>query len=85
MNATRVDNETLQCPTGTTPCSNATSPDNTLCYPPNELTSSCPITEIKFDFQKNLVSYQGDYKKMAISADRSVIFTKTMADSLPVI
>ena len=30
---TRVDPDTEKCPEGTTPCSPATSPVNTVCYP----------------------------------------------------
>ena len=36
-----------QCPTGTVPCSDATSPENTVCYPQAETAAKCPITEIK--------------------------------------
>ena len=37
-------NESGKCPDGTKPCSTKTSPENTLCYPSDELSSSCPIT-----------------------------------------
>ena len=33
MNLQRRDIETEKCPEGTSPCSTATSPDNTACYP----------------------------------------------------
>lgn len=46
MNVTRVEPETLLCPNGTEPCSNFTSPENTICYPPENITTSCPLTDI---------------------------------------
>ena len=31
------------CPEQTTPCTNQTSPENTICYPPSEHAQKCPI------------------------------------------
>ena len=47
MNVTRPDPTTLNCPDGTVACSTSTSPDNTICYPPDEL-DLCPITDLFF-------------------------------------
>jgi len=46
MNVTRVDPKTMLCPNGTEPCSNYTSVENTICYPPDQHNSSCPLTDI---------------------------------------
>ena len=43
----RVLPETDRCPDGTEPCSTNTSPSNTVCYPPEDHPTSCPITDIK--------------------------------------
>lgn len=45
-NVTRVDPVSKVCPTGTVACSNLTSAENTICYPPALLETSCPITDI---------------------------------------
>ena len=45
VDAIRVD-ESGKCPDGTKPCSSNTSLQNTICYPPEDLDSSCPITDI---------------------------------------
>ena len=44
-NVTRPQIETGVCPEGTTPCSNATAPLNTICYP-LERHDLCPVTQI---------------------------------------
>ncbi len=35
------------CPTNFEPCSKLTVANETLCYPPEELESSCPITDLQ--------------------------------------
>ena len=35
-----------QCPENTEPCSTKTSPENTVCYPPEDHDAKCPITHI---------------------------------------
>ena len=52
ITVTRPNITTSECPEGTLPCSTATSPTNTVCYPSEKLESSCPITEIKFMTEK---------------------------------
>ena len=40
------------CPENSTPCSNVTSPENTICMYPNEKEKGlCPITEIKLVYE----------------------------------
>jgi len=43
----RPDYSTKKCPNGTLPCSNQTSEQNTVCYPPAQ-HDQCPITDLKF-------------------------------------
>ena len=45
---TRPDFETKKCPSGTLPCSDKTSPENTICYPEADLETSCPILGVDF-------------------------------------
>ena len=46
---TRLDYETLKCPTGAQDWSSKTNHENTICYPDDELKGSCPITGINFE------------------------------------
>ena len=69
LNVTRVDKQTLECPEGTAPCSQITSPDNTICYPPEEHEAACPITSIDLVMQKNLPDFEGDYQKLRLNSD----------------
>ena len=34
------------CPPGMSPCSNMTSPENTVCYETDALEDKCPITDM---------------------------------------
>ena len=45
-NVTRVDPISKMCPDGTVACSDITSAENTICYPPELIETSCPITDI---------------------------------------
>ena len=55
----RVDSETKKCPEGTEPCSEDTSPENTVCYPKDQHSEACPITEILFvDSIQEVYKYQ---------------------------
>ena len=44
----RPDPKTLQCPNGTEPCSNGTDAHSTVCYPPDQHNTSCPINDMVF-------------------------------------
>ena len=76
------------CPEGTLPCS-ANSPENTVCYPEEEL-ENCPITEIAIvdrtygDSLKNNTAYTVvDYKTWDESK-RYLVYSKAVKDSLPI-
>jgi hypothetical protein len=45
---TRPSNATKKCPEGTSPCSDVSSPENTICYAKAELEANCPITSLNF-------------------------------------
>ena len=68
MDVTRVNKQTFICPDGTAPCSEATKSDNTICYPPEELETLCPITFIDFVTEENLPNLEGDYQKLRFDA-----------------
>ena len=42
------------CPEGTKPCTNRTSPENTVCYPPSEHATKCPINGLNIVDQSQL-------------------------------
>lgn len=46
LHATRVDPESLECPGIYIPCSQNTSPHNTICVHPEYKESHCPITSL---------------------------------------
>jgi len=76
---------TGECPAGTTACPGKASstPENTVCYPLAEHGAKCPITDIWFGpIGKNPPS--GYSMSKGIVAGKSVAFSKTMADNLPI-
>ena len=46
LHATLVDVETMECPGVYVPCTNQTSPENTICVHPENMEEHCPITFI---------------------------------------
>ena len=94
---TRVDPLTLKCPSGTAPCSEATSPENTVCYPPKFHTKLCPITWMEFVQFEEIDKYR--YEKYEDAVKSLSMFTikpfilgvnflvasKWKADSLPLV
>lgn len=38
------------CPEGTVPCSKNTKPEKTICYPPDQVETKCPLIEIRFSY-----------------------------------
>ena len=44
LHAERVDPKTMKCPGVYEPCSNNTSPENTICVHPENSEENCPIT-----------------------------------------
>ena len=55
---TRPDQESGECPEGTSPCSTITSIENTVCYPQDQHATQCPIT-----FMEIVDEATGDAKK----------------------
>ena len=49
----RPEIETNRCPEHLTPCSNHTSPDNTICKLESEIPHKCPITSIQITERAN--------------------------------
>jgi len=47
IKVTRVDPDTMKCPNSTIACSEATSPDYTVCVNSTD-TANCPVTGLKF-------------------------------------
>lgn len=87
----RPDLETGECPQGTTPCSEATSADNTVCYPPASHETLCPITDIFIadgeygESLKNNTSYTViDYHDDEFSNKRFMVYSKNLTDNLPI-
>ena len=46
LNTIRVNPQTFECPIGYEPCSKATSPSETVCWPVGESKENCPIVDI---------------------------------------
>lgn len=92
LDVTRVHPVTKRCPTGTTPCSWKTSPENTVCYRPEDHATSCPITGVGF-FKKNksvspqLESYFDSYGGWTIKEafpGYYIFYTRLEIDALPI-
>jgi len=84
---TRVDYRTGQCPSGTSPCSNSTDPENTICYPQDQLASKCPITETLFVKENQIAKYQNDtatYRVQEVGVGEYFVTSKNSTDSLPI-
>ena len=64
------------CPDGTLPCSNVTSPENTICYPSDTLAENCPITEVMFVKKAEITNYAINQ-----TVERKVWFNTTDANS----
>ena len=78
------ENGEYSCPTGTTPCSLVTSPENTVCYPPDDHVNSCPINEIRFVLNEELVSIEGEYGQATFNSQFTLLYSKTNLDALPI-
>lgn len=82
----RVDTDTEECPEGTQKCSDATSPENTVCYPNEELADSCPITQILFVDSADIEQYEDTttYSVVKINVAQYIVYSKTSTDNLPI-
>ena len=89
-NVTRVDPTTLACPSGTVPCSTNTSATNTVCYPSNQLATSCPINGIEItsdlNHAKALRTAGWSYHALKVWVDYVAFYVlwSTNQDSLPI-
>ena len=61
------------------------SPENTVCYPPNDHKEKCPITSIDFVGGDAIKSYESksDYKVLKLSFDQALVYSKS-TNSLPI-
>ena len=76
------------CPFGTEPCSEDTSPPNTVCYLPVLHKSSCPITSVTFISKRDamiqkLLNKDDESKVIQYQPDSYLRYSKTEGDNLP--
>jgi len=87
---TRVDPTTRECPSETAPCSNSTSPENTVCYPLDQFERSCPVTQILFVKEDQIATYQSDtatyrIQEVEFGTEKEYFVTsKNSTDNLPI-
>ena len=73
------------CPIGTTPCSQNTNVDNTVCYPPDE-HNLCPITEIKIIRTSEDYNYPNEmYTKQWLVENETIFMYSKVTDGRPII
>ena len=72
-----------ECPSGTSACSQNTSPENTVCYPLEEHADACPITEIKFVQNSELDTIQDSFTQVTFNSEKTLVYSKNIADALP--
>ena len=61
-----------------------TSPDNTVCYLQEEHTDSCPINEIKFVKNEELVFVEGNFEQVTFNSEYTLLYSKHNSDALPI-
>ena len=77
IDATRPDING-NCPSGTEPCSSATSADHTLCYSQDELAEKCPINQIYFTTRVEADTLNATiYEKIPLHDDTYLVYSKT--------
>ena len=67
---TRPEIETDLCPEGTTPCSNATAPLNTICYP-IERHDLCPVTQVFIADERQGNDFKNDAAYTVLDLDET--------------
>ena len=83
MKAQRVNQLTFKCHHTLKPCSNSTRPENTICYPPDEL-HKCPLTDIRFVSEYEAIYFQQQgYTVEKAYSDTYLISSRTHGDNLP--
>ena len=67
------------------PCSRATSPENTICYPPSD-HANCPITDIKIVDEFEAVNYYQvlGYELAGPIGEKFMIYSRFHGDNLPI-
>jgi len=83
VNVTRVE-QNGKCPKGTMACGRGQSPENTVCYPPEDLMTSCPITDIDIveEPYAHELYIKGSHLSLPLPESKALVFSKT-TDSLP--
>lgn len=70
------------CPNSYEACSTVTSAENTVCYPSNVISTSCPITDIQIVDNLNLSDLDASYSSVAFNDTASIAYSKK-TDNLP--
>ena len=84
LNVTRPDASTLACPSGTKPCLDTTIANETVCYPPDDLASKCPITDIMLVDASAVGSYEDlGYTSRTFNETASLVFSRTVPQLPP--
>ena len=78
-NVTRPNPTTMECPDGTSPCLSTTPANQTLCYPPDQLSAKCPITDLLIVDQSAVNAYQqAGYTVRTFNDTASLVFSKSV-------
>ena len=75
------------CPSGTTPCSNSTDIEHTVCYASADHKKECPIIDLKFVTSASEIAYYTDNPEWETEAGMSnyvLVYTRSDANKLPV-
>ena len=82
LHATRVDPATMQCPGVYEPCSEETSPENTICVHPENRDSHCPITFIDVVYEPpGPLRYQNQNETASADLEESTSLDDSTASS----
>ena len=55
-----------------------------MCYSPDEHADACPITEMKFVLKSQLDSIEDGYTQVEFNEEKTLLYSKTNLDSLPI-
>jgi len=75
------------CPSGTSPCSNSTDFEHTVCYASADHKAKCPIIDLKFVTSAADIAYYTDNPEWETEAGMSnyvLVYTRSDANKLPV-
>ena len=87
LSSTRVSKDSLECPSGTKPCTTATSYENTICIDESEDLSTCPITAMKAVQATARDKYLKDEFYTLVDFEiqgRYIVYSRTKTDMLPI-